>query len=198
MRLHRMSEKEVTRHKEECREVRESGEVSEFAVIAWGERVRELESELAKEKRKVKDLEYGRLTMKEDLENVVSLTHYVGTVGDLVLSVTLLLSGMFGVVGGVWGGSFSGVGAGVCFIVIAWLACFLECRRLMKRMNEVWYKLDLVLQGKRASSIPEVSAAQVWHELHEKHERERRKRVREKIMNWLFVLVALVIFYFFT
>ena len=36
---------------------------------------------------------------------------------------------------------------------------------------------------------------QVWHELHEKHEREKRKRIREKIMNWLFVLVALVIFF---
>lgn len=35
---------------------------------------------------------------------------------------------------------------------------------------------------------------QVWHELHEKHEREKKKRIREKIMNWLFVLVALVIF----
>lgn len=56
MRLHRMSEKEVALHKEEYREVRESGEVSEFAVIAWGERVRELESELVEEKRKVRKL----------------------------------------------------------------------------------------------------------------------------------------------
>lgn len=56
MRLRRMSEKEVARYKEECREVRESGEVSEFAVIVWGERVRELESELAEEKRKVRKL----------------------------------------------------------------------------------------------------------------------------------------------
>lgn len=56
MRLRRMSEKEVARYKEEYREVRESGEVSEFAVIAWKERVRELESELAEEKRKVRKL----------------------------------------------------------------------------------------------------------------------------------------------
>ena len=88
-----------------------------------------------------------REKIKELLSMVIGSCHE----GELVLSVGLLLSGMFGVVGGVWVGSFSVVGAGVCFIVIAWLACFLECRRLMKRMNEVWYKLDLVSRDKMGS-----------------------------------------------
>lgn len=142
MRLHRMSEEEVDRHKEECREVRESGEVSEFAVIAWGERVRELESELVEERRKVEELEYGQLTMKEDLEYVVFLANCVATGGELFLSVVFLLAGVVGVV---WGN----VVICVCGFVVAWLACFLECRRSIKRMGEVRDKLDLVIKGKR-------------------------------------------------
>ncbi|QHV66208.1 hypothetical protein DMI80_10025 [Akkermansia muciniphila] len=142
MRLHRMSEKEVARHKEEYREVRESGEVSEFAVIAWKERVRELESELVEERRKVRDFEYWRLTVNEDLEYVASLANCAGTVGELFLSVMLLLVGVAGVV---WGD----VIICVCGFMLAWLACFLECRRLIKKMNEVWYKLDLMIKGER-------------------------------------------------
>ncbi|QAA37090.1 hypothetical protein C1I88_09405 [Akkermansia muciniphila] len=89
--------------------------------------------------------------LKEKIKELLSMVIGSCHEGELVLSVGLLLSGMFGVVGGVWVGSFSVVGAGVCFIVIAWLACFLECRRLMKRMNEVWYKLDLVSRDKMGS-----------------------------------------------
>ncbi|WP_205572979.1 hypothetical protein [Akkermansia muciniphila] len=137
-----MSEKEVARHKEEYREVRESGEVSEFAVIAWKERVRELESELVEERRKVRDFEYWRLTVNEDLEYVASLANCAGTVGELFLSVMLLLVGVAGVV---WGD----VIICVCGFMLAWLACFLECRRLIKKMNEVWYKLDLMIKGER-------------------------------------------------
>lgn len=142
MRLHRMSEEEVARHKEECREVRESGEVSEFAVIAWGERVRELESELAEERRKVRDLEYWRLTMKEDLEYAAFRANCAGARGEGILSVVLLLVGVAGVV---WGD----VIICVCGFMLAWLACFLGCSRLIKKMNEVQHKLDLMIEDKR-------------------------------------------------
>lgn len=131
--------------------------------------------------------------LKESIKELLSMVTGSCNEGELFLSVMLLLLGMAGVV---WGDVI------ICVFgfMLAWLACFLECRRLMKRMNEVRDKLDLVLQGKRVFWVPEVSAAQVWSELHEKHERERRERFRERFMGWLFVLVVLVVFYcyFFT
>lgn len=131
--------------------------------------------------------------LKEKIKELLNMVIGGYNEGELVLSTMLLLGGLAGVV-------FGSVGVGVCFIVVAWLACFLECRRVIKKMNEVRDKLDLVSIGKMDSWVPEVSAAQVWEELHERHAREKRERVREKIGNWLFVLVALVIFYcyFFT
>ncbi|WP_455563647.1 hypothetical protein [Akkermansia massiliensis] len=146
-----MSKEEVARYKEECREVRESGEVSEFAIIAWGERVRELESELVEERRKVKELEYGQLTMKEDLEYVVFLANCVATRGELFLSVVFLLAGVAGVV-------WDNVVVCVSGFVVAWLACFLECRKSIKGMVEVRDKLDLVIKARSGGQMDKKAA----------------------------------------
>lgn len=82
--------------------------------------------------------------LKEKIKELLSMVIGSYNEGELVLSVMLLLAGLAGV-------AFGFVGLGVCLIMVAWLACFLECRRLIKKMNEVRDKLDLVSRDKMGS-----------------------------------------------
>ncbi|PNC79562.1 hypothetical protein CXT96_11925 [Akkermansia muciniphila] len=82
--------------------------------------------------------------LKEKIKELLSMVIGSYNEGELVLSVMLLLVGLAGV-------AFGFVGLGVCLIMVAWLACFLECRRLIKKMNEVRDKLDLVSRDKMGS-----------------------------------------------
>ena len=82
--------------------------------------------------------------LKEKIKELLSMVIGSYNEGELVLSVMLLLVGLAGV-------AFGFVGLGVCLIMVAWIACFLECRRLIKKMNEVRDKLDLVSRDKMGS-----------------------------------------------
>lgn len=82
--------------------------------------------------------------LKEKIKELLSMVIGSCHEGELVLSVMLLLLGIAGVV---WGDFI------ICVFgfILAWLACFLECRRLIKKMNEVRDKLDLVSRDKMGS-----------------------------------------------